>query len=133
MHRVAAIFRQQGVFIAALLLGLPVVAAGLFAPEWLGRQSGRLHGLIIDNFGWGYLISALVFLVFPIMLAFSRYGRLKLGKDYEKPQYSYFGWFSMLFAAGMGIGLIFWSVAEPLSHFIEPPESLSPECPGRAV
>ncbi len=130
MHRIAALIRQQSVFVAALLLGLPVVGAGLFAPEWLDHRSGQMHGLIIDHFGWGYLIAGLIFLVFPIILAFSRYGNLKLGKDHEKPQYSYFGWFSMLFAAGMGIGLIFWSVAEPLSHFVDPPQSLvgrSPE------
>ncbi len=52
--------------------------------------------------------------------AFSKYGKLKLGKDNEKPEYSLISWFTMLFSAGMGIGLIFWGVAEPLNHYIHP-------------
>lgn len=113
--------KRNIVFIASLVLGLPFIAMGLFAPGTLDRVSSLLHAAILEHFGWGYLLSAFLFLGFALFLAFSRYGKLKLGKDYEKPQYSYFGWFSMLFAAGMGIGLIFWGVAEPLSHFAAPP------------
>jgi len=113
--------KRNAVFILSLLLGLPLIAAGVLAPDSLERVSTLIHRAIIAHLGWGYLLAAFVFLIFALYLAFSRYGDLKLGKDYEKPQYSYFGWFSMLFAAGMGIGLIFWGVAEPLSHFASPP------------
>ena len=132
MRRLAASFRRNVVFAVSLLLGLPFLAIGILAPETLDDVSARIHGLIIDKFAWGYLGSAVVFLIFPLLLAFSRYGDLKLGKDYEKPQYGYFGWFSMLFAAGMGIGLIFWGVAEPLSHFANPPAHIAESSPDAA-
>src|SRR5690606_41873538 len=54
-------------------------------------------------------------------MIFSRFGHIKLGKDDEEPEYSYLSWFAMLFSAGMGIGLVFWGVAEPLSHYADPP------------
>src|SRR5699024_3070879 len=75
----------------------------------------------MNKFGWFYLISATGFLGFAIYLIFSRYGNIKLGKPGDKPEYSYITWFAMLFSAGMGIGLVFWGAAEPLSHFHVPP------------
>ncbi len=105
---------------------LVFAACGILVPEQLDAVSGALHASIINHFGWGYLVSAFLFLGFSLFLAFSRFGQIKLGQDYEKPQYSYFGWFSMLFAAGMGIGMIFWGVAEPMSHYLHPPEYLEP-------
>ncbi len=73
------------------------------------------------KFGWFYLFVVSGFVVFLLWLAFSKYGNIVLGKDGEKPEYSTFSWFFMLFAAGMGIGLVFWSVAEPMSHYLAPP------------
>ncbi len=92
----------------------------------MDEQSSNLHGFIIDYFGWLYHLSAFIFLVFCLFLAFSRYGQIKLGKDDEKPQYDSFSWFSMLFATGMGIGLVFWGTAEPLVHFTSPPSHITP-------
>lgn len=74
-----------------------------------------------SDFGWFYLLSVVFFIVFLVGIAFSKYGKIPLGKDGEKPEHSTFSWFFMLFAAGMGIGLVFWSVAEPMSHFLHPP------------
>ncbi|MFO7717815.1 MAG: BCCT family transporter [Thermodesulfobacteriota bacterium] len=116
-----ALAKKNGVFVASWTISLLVIGVGVFNPSLLDTVSAVLHEQIIDNFGWGYLLGAFFFLIFSIALAVSPFGRLKLGQDHEKPQYSYFGWFSMLFAAGMGIGLIFWGVAEPLSHFANPP------------
>lgn len=121
-----AFIRKNTVFIFALAVSLGVVGVGVFSPQVLDEASGIVHLWIIDNFGWAYLLSAFFFLVFSIGVAVSRFGNLKLGQDHEKPQYSYFGWFSMLFAAGMGIGLIFWGVAEPLSHLAAPPADIEP-------
>lgn len=118
--------KQNIVFIISFGIVLFLVGFGIYQPEILNSASTALHQWIIDVFGWFYLLSAFFFLVFSVGLAFSRYGKIKLGMDYEKPQYSYFGWFSMLFAAGMGIGLIFWGVAEPISHYMSPPEYLEP-------
>ncbi|MFW5861921.1 MAG: glycine betaine uptake BCCT transporter [Spirochaetota bacterium] len=109
------------VFYISLFIVAFMVSFGIYDPDNLYVISSYVHKNIIDHFGWGYLVSVFVFLVFSLWLAFSRYGRIKLGKDYEKPQYSYFGWLSMLFAAGMGIGLIFFGVAEPFSHYMNPP------------
>ncbi|MFP4363901.1 MAG: BCCT family transporter [Spirochaetia bacterium] len=119
--------KGQSVFIISLILVMVFVVLGIAVPNQLDRISGLLHSSIIENFGWAYLLSSLGFVIFSIYLAFSKFGRIKLGKDTDKPQYSYFAWFSMLFAAGMGIGLIFWGVAEPLSHFANPPVYLQEE------
>src|SRR6056297_801348 len=110
------------VFVVSLVLVVSFVGLGIVVPQQLDKLSAALHGAIIEHFGWAYLLAAFGFVVFSLFLAFSKYGRIKLGRDNEKPQYSYFSWFSMLFAAGMGIGLIFWGVAEPLSHFSNPPK-----------
>jgi glycine betaine transporter len=115
------------VFVISLVLVLSFVVLGIVVPSQLDRISAVIHSAIIEHFGWAYLLAAFGFVVFSIYLAFSKYGRIKLGKETEKPQYSYFSWFSMLFAAGMGIGLIFWGVAEPLSHFANPPQYLEGE------
>ena len=118
--------RRNTVFVVAVLIVVVMVTIGIAAPDELDRVTGLVHSYIIDHFGWGYLLAAFFFLVFSLYVAFSKYGRIKLGADEEKPQYSYFAWFSMLFAAGMGIGLIFWSVAEPMSHYLNPPEHIAP-------
>lgn len=72
------------------------------------------------HFGWFYLTAVSFFIAFLMWLALGKYGHVRLGKDDEKPQYSLMSWFAMLFAAGMGIGLVFWSVAEPMSHYLSP-------------
>ncbi len=118
--------KKQVVFLVSMLIVLIIIFIGIYSASFLGYISNLLYENIIEHFGWAYLLAAFIFLVFSIALAFSRFGDVKLGKDYEKPQYSYFGWFSMLFAAGMGIGLIFWGVAEPLVHYLEPPAHTEP-------
>ena len=113
------------VFLVSLLVVVLLVLFGILYPQDLDLGSSRLHAAIIQNFGWAYLLAAFSFVVFSLYMAFSRYGAIKLGRDHEKPRFSYFGWFSMLFAAGMGIGLIFWGVAEPLSHYLNPPDYIA--------
>jgi len=71
--------------------------------------------------GWFYILSVNIFLGFSIYLVFSRYGKIRIGGLNAKPEFTYWGWFSMLFSAGMGIGLVFYSVAEPIFHYISPP------------
>ncbi|MCF8085564.1 MAG: BCCT family transporter [Desulfohalobiaceae bacterium] len=121
------LLKNNIVFIIALFIVLFFVVIGILSPERLSSIATYLQDRIIGMFGWGYLLAAFLFIVFNLFLALSRYGKIKLGKDGEKPQYSYFGWFSMLFAAGMGIGMIFWGVAEPMSHYLNPPEYITQE------
>lgn len=109
------------VFIFSLIIVLFFVLIGVFNAELLDTISNTLYNSIIDTFGWVYHLGVFAFLIFCIYLAFGQFGQVRLGEDFEKPQYSYFGWFSMLFATGMGIGLVFWGVAEPLSHYLHPP------------
>lgn len=79
-----------------------------------------------DTFGWYYMLAAVIYLVFVIVIGCSRVGRIRLGPDHARPEFSLVSWASMLFAAGIGIDLLFFCVAEPLSHYLTPPD-LAPE------
>ncbi len=118
--------KKQAVFIFSLILVLLILIPSFIWQEALAMFITQTYEGILTHFGWVYMLGAFFFLVFAIGLSFSRFGKIKLGKDHEKPQYSYPGWFSMLFAAGMGIGLIFWGVSEPLMHYLAPPEHIQP-------
>jgi choline/glycine/proline betaine transport protein len=78
-------------------------------------------GVITESGGWFLVLCVNIYLAVVLYLLFSRHGRVRLGGDDARPDYSYWGWLSMLFSAGMGIGLMFWSVAEPINHYISPP------------
>lgn len=93
----------------------------MIMPENFTNIGNMTFSLLTNNFGWLYLASMLFFVVFSMFLAFSKYGGIKLGPDDSKPEYSTASWFAMLFGSGMGIGLVFWGVAEPLSIFSAPP------------
>ncbi len=94
---------------------------GVFATEATGRVFAVIQDFIVGKFGWFYILSVAVFLIFVIFLFFSRFGKIKLGPDDSEPDYTYASWFTMLFSAGMGIGLVFFSVAEPMFHYMAPP------------
>lgn len=111
---------------------LAIVLWGVVAPQSLSSVFDSLLAAITRDFGWLYLWVVLGLVVFNIVLAFSRYGDLKLGGEDDEPEFSVGTWFSMLFAAGMGIGLVFWGVAEPLSHYGTPPPGLAPQTPEAA-
>ncbi|MDX5419056.1 MAG: BCCT family transporter [Hymenobacteraceae bacterium] len=76
---------------------------------------------VTSNAGWLFILSVNIFVVFCLFLAFSRFGKIRLGGKDAEPEFSTSAWFSMLFSAGMGIGLLFWSIAEPINHFQTPP------------
>ncbi|TCS36968.1 glycine betaine transporter [Paucimonas lemoignei] len=111
---------------------LIVVLWGIFAPASLSAIFDRILALITTNFGWLYLWTVLGLVIVAAMLAFSRYGNLKLGGEDDEPEFSLHSWFAMLFAAGMGIGLVFWGVAEPISHFGTPPPGITARTPEAA-
>jgi choline/glycine/proline betaine transport protein len=81
----------------------------------------NIQSAVSVNAGWLMIISVNIFLVFGLFLAFSKFGRIRLGGPKARPEFSTTSWFAMLFSAGMGIGLLFWSIAEPVSHFNLPP------------
>jgi choline/glycine/proline betaine transport protein len=79
------------------------------------------QGAITANMGWLFILSVNIFVAFCFYLAFSRFGKIRLGGRHAKPEFSTPAWFAMLFSTGMGIGLLFWSIAEPINHFQTPP------------
>ncbi|WP_281963907.1 BCCT family transporter [Serinicoccus marinus] len=105
---------------AAAIVGGFVLAAVIF-PATMNSALAAANEYIVNTVGWYYVLLTFLFVVFSIWLAISRYGDIKLGKDDDAPDFSYGSWFAMLFSAGMGIGLMFWGVAEPLNHFAGPP------------
>ena len=125
-------FKREAVFLLSFAIILFFIVFAVLGEDLLEAASSAVHSAILDYFSWLYLISASFFLIFCLYLAFSEYGTIKLGRDTERPQYSFFGWMAMLFAAGMGIGLLFWGVSEPLVHFIQPPPFLNAATPDAA-
>ncbi|MEJ5887195.1 BCCT family transporter [Pseudokineococcus marinus] len=105
---------------AAVVVGLCLL--GALAPESLAAGSGQVLSWITSNLGWAFVISATGFVVLALVLAFSRLGRIRLGRDDERPQHTRTSWIAMMFSAGMGIGLMFYGVTEPVTHLMTPPE-----------
>lgn len=98
-----------------------IVVWGLAAPDNLNSVTGEVLDWLVTNLGWLFVLAASGFVVFALWLAASRYGRVPLGKDGEKPEFTTVSWIAMMFSAGMGIGLMFFGVAEPLAHAVTPP------------
>ena len=110
--------------ISSIIVGLFVIFGALM-PETLKAGADVCFAFLTQKFGWFYLMTVFVMLIFTIALAVSKYGKIKLGKDDDKPEYSNFKWFTMLFGGGMGIGIVFWSVAEPICHYMAPPSAVA--------
>lgn len=108
-------------YVIALVISLSIVAWGLFLPASFEAMGNTLFKTFVTNFGWFYSLAMTSFVVFVIWIGFfSKYKNMRLGADDSRPEYSNISWFAMLFSAGMGIGLVFWGVAEPLNFFVAP-------------
>ncbi len=112
--------KDNTVYIVSLIIVLAISAVGLLFSGPFGEAMDSILQILTVNFGWLYLFAMLVFVIVALGLAFSKYGKLKLGPDDSVPDYSTKSWFAMLFGAGMGIGLVFWGIAEPMSHLVAP-------------
>ena len=88
--------------------------------------SDAIYNFLTKQFGWLYLAAMLFFVVFILLIAFSKWGKIRLGPDDSRPEYSTVSWFAMLFGAGMGVGLVFWGISEPVSHYIAPMAGIAP-------
>ncbi|MBK0062336.1 MULTISPECIES: BCCT family transporter [unclassified Acinetobacter] len=97
------------------------IAFCIFFEKQAGEYFGMISNTLLTNAKWYLLFLATFLLAFLIYLCMSRFGHIRLGKDNEKPEYSNIAWICMLFSCGMGIGLMFWSVAEPISHYANNP------------
>lgn len=109
------------VFYTSAAVALTFAAFGAVFPERTGALFTRLQAVVVEDFGWLYVAAVAGFLAFALFLMFSRYGDIKLGPDDSEPEYGSLSWFAMLFSAGMGIGLMFFGVAEPIQHYTSPP------------
>jgi len=112
---------NRPVFFWSAGITLLFVMTGVLAPETSAAAFSTVQGWIVAELGWIYLLSVAIFLLLMLFLGVSNYGSIKLGPNHSEPDFSYPAWFSMLFAAGMGIGLVFFGVAEPVKHFTAPP------------
>ena len=114
--------KQPGwVFYISLSILAIFVGVGLVLPTQLSEWSTQALDFTTRHFGWAYLFATTGFLVFSISVALSNYGHIRFGADGEAPEFSYASWLGMIFSAGMGVGLVFWGVAEPMTHFVNPP------------
>lgn len=111
----------NSVFIISLLLTLIFIIWGVFFTDNLTKVTNTIYNGSIDYLGWIYLGATLFFVVFSVYLLFSKYGNIRLGKKTDRPDFNTASWLAMLFGAGMGIGIVYWSVAEPVTHYTTPP------------
>lgn len=105
---------------ASIVVGILVCLGAVF-PDQFGKTSGDVGTWVTETFGWYYMTIFTLILFFCIFLGFSPIGKLKLGKPNDKPEFGTISWLTMLFSAGMGIGLVFYGSSEPISHFLAPP------------
>lgn len=109
------------VFWPSAFLAIFFIAVSLIVGKPMEAVFSGMQSFISNNFSWLLVISVNLYLLVMLYIAFSRYGEIRLGGKNAVPEFSRLSWFSMLFSAGMGIGILFWSVAEPIHHFMEPP------------
>lgn len=122
MHRIRQTFSQTGsVFWVTAALSVAFVVWGYFFTSNFQTVVTAAFGFVISNLTWFYMIATTFFLGFVIVLAFSRYGKIRLGKEGERPEFGWFSWVAMLFQAGMGLAIVFWGVSEPVTHYSDPP------------
>jgi choline/carnitine/betaine transport len=121
------------VFGVTAVLTLAFVLWGALFTESLEDVSGALLESLMHNGGWAFMLAATGFVVFALWLAMSRYGKITLGEEGEKPEFRTVSWVAMMFSAGMGIGLMFYGVSEPLGHFSSPPPGTHPTAPAEAM
>jgi len=114
------------VFYASVPIVAGFVAVAVLYPAAVERVAQRVLDVTATNVGWMYLVATSGFVLFVLFLALSKFGNVRLGPDEEPPEFSFKSWLAMIFAGGMGVGLVFWGVAEPMMHFNNPPLGLAP-------
>ena len=110
------------VFWPAMAVILGVALLSVLFPESAGDVMETSQGWIVANLGWFYMLAIGIFVAFAIIVALSSWGSIRLGRDDDEPEFGLLSWFAMLFSAGMGVGLVFYGVAEPLSYTTTAPK-----------
>ena len=114
------------IYRVSAMIAVFIALWGILAHRSFSIVADGLMAGLLNNFPWLYLWVMLLFVLFCFALVITPWGSVKLGKDSEKPEYSAISWFAMLFCAGMGIGLVFWGIAEPLAHYVTPMNGIEP-------
>ncbi|MGD9931658.1 MAG: BCCT family transporter [Mangrovibacterium sp.] len=109
------------VFWPSAILIVFFIAVTLIVGKPMDQVFSAIQSAISDNAGWFFILAVNFFLFFCFAMAFTKYGKIRIGGEGARPEFSRGSWFAMLFSAGMGIGILFWSVGEPISHFVSPP------------
>ncbi len=109
------------VFLLSSILLLALVLFAIGFPETAQAVFGQAQAWITENASWFYILAVAILLLAVVFMGVSRYGDIKLGPDHSVPDFANYSWFAMLFSAGMGIGLMFFGVAEPVMHYLSPP------------
>ena len=112
---------NPAVFYSAAAIIVAIMLFAVLAPEVADAAFKSVQAAIVENASWYYVLTVAIILLVCVYLGVSRYGNIKLGPDHSRPDYKNISWFAMLFSAGMGIGLMFFGVAEPVMHFLTPP------------
>ncbi|WP_018665087.1 BCCT family transporter [Heyndrickxia acidiproducens] len=113
--------KMNGVFWISTTIVSMFVLIGAVSPSAFAKGANAVLNFTTSSFGWLYLISIFLFSIFLIFLVFSKYGKIRLDGEDERPEYSLFTWIGMLFSAGFGIALVFYGIGEPMTHFATPP------------
>ncbi|WP_179276322.1 BCCT family transporter [Rhodococcus sp. 06-235-1A] len=111
------------VFVPASIVIFVMIAFSVIYAGTAADAFDNLNNAITSGVGWWYILATTGFVLFALYCGLSKVGNIRLGRDDEKPEFGVLSWFAMLFSAGMGIGLVFYGVAEPLSHYVTPPEA----------
>ncbi|MFB9271845.1 MULTISPECIES: BCCT family transporter [Flavobacteriaceae] len=109
------------VFFTSAITIIIIITLTLMFKDRTEQYFTTIQNFVSNKAGWFFILSINVFLIFMIYLAFSKFGNLRIGGQSAKPEFKTISWFAMLFSAGMGIGLLFWSISEPIYHFLSPP------------
>ncbi len=120
MNNGGSIYKKP-TFLIALIVMVVFVILGAAAPEAFSNATGKVFDYMVTSWGWSFILGCSAFLFLIVFLLLSPVGEIRLGADDEKPAYSNEVWFAMLFSCGMGIGLLFWGVSEPIWHYMWPP------------
>lgn len=108
---------KKGITVPSLIFIIGVCLISAVYPQLTEQVLNVVKNFIFVNFNWIYIWAVTLFVIFLVYIMASSYGNIRLGRNDSKPEYSFFSWLSMLFAAGMGIGLMYFSVAEPMQHY----------------
>ncbi len=115
---------RLSIFIPMSIIFVLAIVTGIVAPEAFFNAENSIAEFAFVNFGWLFQISGVIFLFMCLYLMFSKYGNIRLGGKDAKPELSFWNWFAISLCAGIGTGVLFWGVVEPLTHMFNPPEGL---------